>query len=172
MSQKAHFAAEIYKAYLHCAAKVVKSEGGEITAFDGDRIMAVFTGASKRTSAAKAALKINYARVKIVNPALEKQYGEGIYTVEHGVAVDTSDLFVARIGVRGSNDLVWVGRAANYAAKLATERANPLWITGDVYDKMRPDARISSDGRPIWSPFTWTKMNNMRIFGSTWTWTI
>ena len=32
---KPHFAAEIYKTFLHCAAKIIKSEGGEITAYDG-----------------------------------------------------------------------------------------------------------------------------------------
>src|SRR4051812_45161653 len=36
------FAAEIYKTYLHCAAKIITSEGGVITSYDGDRIMAVF----------------------------------------------------------------------------------------------------------------------------------
>jgi class 3 adenylate cyclase len=43
---KAEFAAEIYKSYLHCAAKIIRSQGGEITAYDGDRIMAVFIGDS------------------------------------------------------------------------------------------------------------------------------
>jgi class 3 adenylate cyclase len=46
---KPHFAAEVYKAYLACAAKVIKSENGTITAYDGDRIMAVFIGKSKNT---------------------------------------------------------------------------------------------------------------------------
>ena len=59
---KAHFAAEIYKSYLHCAAKIIRSEGGEITSYDGDRIMAVFLGDYKNTSAVRSALKINYAR--------------------------------------------------------------------------------------------------------------
>src|SRR5437762_1775811 len=40
----AEFAAEVYKCYLHCAAKVVTSEGGVITAYDGDRLMAVYLG--------------------------------------------------------------------------------------------------------------------------------
>ena len=51
------FAAEIYKAYLNCAAKVIRSEGGEITSYDGDRIMAVYIGDSPNSSAAKSALK-------------------------------------------------------------------------------------------------------------------
>ena len=50
-------AAEIYKAYLHCAAKLITSEGSAITAYDGDRIMAVYIGKSKNTSAARSGLK-------------------------------------------------------------------------------------------------------------------
>ena len=55
------FAAEVYKAFLHCASKIVRQRGGEITAFDGDRIMAVFLGDQKRTNSAKCGLQINYA---------------------------------------------------------------------------------------------------------------
>src|SRR5882762_513808 len=49
-SQKPHFAAEIYKAYLRCAANIIKNEQGTITAYDGDRVMAVFLGDTKETS--------------------------------------------------------------------------------------------------------------------------
>jgi class 3 adenylate cyclase len=55
------FAAEIYKTFLHCAAKIISSESGEITAYDGDRVMAVFIGSYKNSSAVKTALKINWA---------------------------------------------------------------------------------------------------------------
>src|SRR5688572_15813776 len=58
--QSESFAAEIYKAFLHCASKIIRQRGGEITAFDGDRIMAVFLGDYKRTNAAKCGLQINY----------------------------------------------------------------------------------------------------------------
>src|SRR4051794_27931705 len=40
-SESAQFAAEVYKSYLLCAARLIKSEGGVITAYDGDRVMAV-----------------------------------------------------------------------------------------------------------------------------------
>ena len=39
--------AKIYKSYLHCASRVIKANGGVITAFDGDRVMAVFIGDGK-----------------------------------------------------------------------------------------------------------------------------
>lgn len=101
---------------MHCSAKIIRSEGGEITSLDGDRIMAVFIGDTKNTSAGRAALKINYARISIINPALVAQYPKSNYEVKHTVAVDSSELFIARTGIRGSNDLVWVGKAANHAA--------------------------------------------------------
>ncbi|MGR3507160.1 MAG: hypothetical protein ACU0B7_14980 [Paracoccaceae bacterium] len=55
------FAAEIYKAYLHCAANIIRDEGGEIVSYDGDRIMGIFIGETQTTPAARAGLKINFA---------------------------------------------------------------------------------------------------------------
>jgi len=37
------FAAEIYKTYLYCAARIIRSEGGSITSYDGDRVMGVLS---------------------------------------------------------------------------------------------------------------------------------
>lgn len=167
------FAAEVYKTFLHCAAKLVTSEGGVITAYDGDRIMAVYLGNFKNTSAARTALKINYAALYIINPALKAQYPAQEYAVRHTVGVDTSDLMVARTGIRGSNDLVWVGRAANYAAKLTELTSDyPSRVTGDVYDHLNAEVKVSSDGRDIWEQRSWTVMNDMRIFRSNWWWRI
>ena len=44
---KPEFAAEIYKSYLVCAARIIRLRDGVITAYDGDRIMAVFIGEAK-----------------------------------------------------------------------------------------------------------------------------
>lgn len=168
--QSAAFAAEVYKAFLYCAAKIIRAEDGVITAYDGDRIMGVFVGDSKNTSAARAALKINFARVEVINPALKAVYTSSDYEVRHTVGIDTSDLFVARTGIRGSNDLVWVGRAANYAAKLTD--LPPEWqtrVTGDVYDAMNASMK-TWEGRAVWEERTWTDMNGMRIYRSAWRW--
>ena len=106
-SYPAQFAAEIYKSYLHCAAKVISNNGGVITAYDGDRVMAVFIGNLKNTSATKSALQINYCVTEIINPAMHNQYPEldSSFMVRQAVGIDTSELFVARTGIRGANDL-------------------------------------------------------------------
>ena len=170
---KAPFAAEIYKAYLHCAAKIITSEGGVVTAYDGDRIMAVYLGDSKNTSAVRTALKINWARQKIVNVKLKAQYPNSTYQVQHTVGIDSSDLYVARTGIRGSNDLVWVGRAANYAAKLsAVSPSYPTYITATVRNNMHESVINSSNGTNMWTALTWPSMANQTIYGSTYWWSL
>lgn len=167
------FAAEIYKTYLHCATKIIKDEGGAVTSYDGDRVMGVFIGKSQTTSAARAGLKINYAVQKIVNPAMHAQYNTD-YNVVQVVGIDTSEVRVARTGARGDNDLVWVGRAANYAAKLTELKLSErTWVTKDAYDRMLDGAKMGGNPRQnMWKAYNWTEMGGHRIYGSTWYWTV
>lgn len=165
------FSAEVYKAYLQCAARIIAIEGGVVTAYDGDRVMAIFTGSTKNTNAVRAAMKINYAVVNIIRPALKTRYPEKDFTLNHVVGIDTSQLRAARIGVRGYNDLVWIGRAANYAAKLTNLSEKPLWITGSVYEKIMDPVKISN-GTNMWEKRLWTPMNNMEVYCSTWTYVV
>jgi class 3 adenylate cyclase len=163
------FSAEIYKAYLECAARLIKAKGGEITAYDGDRVMAVFIGDSKNTSAMLAALNINWAVSHVINPAVAKQYPNTDFMVKHSVGIDASSIRAARIGVRGANDLVWVGRAANYAAKLTAVPSDTscAWITKEVFDVANESAKFHQ-GESMWKKYTWTKMGDMEIYRSTW----
>jgi len=169
---KRFFSAEIYKTYLYAAARIIRSEDGVIVAYDGDRVMAVFIGDSKNTSAVRCALKINWAVKKIVMPMKKEQYPNDEFTIRHVVGVDTGELWAARTGVRGANDLVWVGPAANYAAKLTEmSSAYPTWITHRVYNRLHDDAKFSS-GKNMWEERTWTAMNNLSIYRSTYWWSI
>jgi class 3 adenylate cyclase len=169
---KPFFAAEMYKTFLHCAAKIIRSEDGEITAYDGDRIMAVFIGSSKNSSAVRAAMKINYCAVEIIKPAKQRQYVQNSYDLKHVVGIDTSELFVARTGVRGANDLVWVGRAANYAAKLsALPSAYQTYITKETYDVVWPELK-TTNGRPMWEAVRWNSFDDRIIYRSDWSWRV
>lgn len=163
------FSAEIYKAYLRCAAQIIRSERGVITAYDGDRIMAIFTGRSKNTSAVRCALKINFAVCEIIRPAIKIQYPDYDFTLKHVVGIDTSQLRTARIGVRGDNDLVWIGRAANYAAKLASLSGKATWITKAVYDMMLAEVKYSN-GTDMWEARKWVPMGGIIIYCSTYFW--
>jgi class 3 adenylate cyclase len=157
-----------------CAARIVKNNGGTITAYDGDRIMGIFIGKTKNTTAAKTALQINWAVYNIVNTAIKTQYGGNAYQMKHVIGIDTSPIFACRIGVRNDNDIVWVGRAANYAAKLSSINENyPVYITGSVFDSMDDSSKLGGTPRRLmWEERTWIPMNNMRIFRSDWSWTV
>ena len=162
------FAAEVYKCYLACSARIIRSEGGVITSYDGDRIMAVFIGSRKNSTAANTALKVNFAVKRIIDPAIQDQYPNSGYAVKHVVGIDTSELFVARTGIRGANDLVWVGRAANYAAKLSARAGPATQITAAVYGRLNENSKFSQDGRNMWTSATAPEIGDKVIYTSSW----
>jgi class 3 adenylate cyclase len=168
------YSAEVYKNFLHCAGKIIRDNEGTITAYDGDRIMAVYIGDFKNTNAVKTALKIHWAVRNIINPAKNKQYASSTAEpVKHVVGIDTSPLYIAKTGVRGANDLVWVGRAANYAAKLSALPSGtyPTYITKEVYDLMKPEAKFSGTAN-MWEERVWTAMGNKAIYRSSYSWAL
>jgi len=162
------FAAEIYKSYLHCAAKILRSANGTITAYDGDRVMAVFIGDNKNTSATRAALRINWAVSHVINPAIEKQYGQNAYKVRQVVGIDTGKLLVAKTGIRNANDLVWVGTPANHAAKLCALNNYDTLIIEDVYKRLHDSARFAANAN-MWTRMSWSKMGRV-VYGSNYSW--
>jgi class 3 adenylate cyclase len=161
----------MYKAYLLSACRIIRNQGGIITAFDDDRVMAVFIGDGKNSAAAKAGLKINHAVVKIINDEVSQKYTKNPFKMKHAVGIDTSELFIARTGIRGSNDMVWVGRAANYAAKLCSLRSGnyATWVTESVYSTLNKESKYSSDGTSMWDAKNWTE-HDTTAYASTWIW--
>jgi class 3 adenylate cyclase len=165
-------AAEIYKVYLYSACELIRNNGGEITAFDGDRVMAVFIGDEKESLAAKCALQVNWIVTKVINPLIGDAYPKLSYTMRQAVGIDSSKLFIARTGIRGSNDLVWVGRAANYAAKLSALRDGNYasFLTADVFSKLSKQVKFGgSPEQLMWTKFSWTDMG-IDAYKSTWRW--
>ncbi|WP_374371124.1 adenylate/guanylate cyclase domain-containing protein [Dongia sp.] len=174
-ARSARFAAEMYKAFLLCASRLIKEESGTITSFDGDRVMGIFIGINKNTRAVRCAMKIHYAVANLINPAIRKQYPTVDYTMRHAVGVDSSEILAARTGVRGANDIVWVGRAANYAAKLCDLRDGnyATWITEAVYNTMGDEVKLGGNPKQsMWEKRLWTPMNNAPIYRSSFWWSI
>ena len=178
MNHDKRVAAKVFKSFLSCSSKLIRAAGGEIRSFDGDRVMGVFIGSTKNTSAAKCALKINYAFLKIIKPKLEAKYpslATGSYKLAHCVGVDTSEVLVIRGGVRNNNDLVWVGRAPNVAAKLSALRESPYYsfVTKEVYDQMHESAKYGGNPKKLmWEARTWKGVAGVpSVYRSSWTWT-
>jgi class 3 adenylate cyclase len=97
-------------------------------------------------------------------------YKTTAYQPKHVVGIDTSSLFVAKTGVRGANDLVWVGRAANHAAKLtALSDSYSTYISEDVYSKLNDTAKFHN-GTDMWELFYASDYS--KLYRSNWWWGI
>lgn len=167
---KDFFAADVYKNYLYCASRLIRDNGGEITAYDGDRVMGVFVGAGMEAAAVKTGLKINWAVNEIIKPAIDKRWTDNTFKLKQKVGIDKSPLMVAKTGVRTANDLVWVGTAANNAAKLAARDSfSSTYITSRVYDPLVDVGKYGGSPKEnMWSDLGWDQTINQRVYGSTW----
>lgn len=167
------YCAEIYKAFLHTCCKAIKRNGGELISFDGDRIMAAFIGESKNSIAAKTALNIKWAIKVVVQEEHDRIYqGKGI-KLNYCVGIDSCEHIVARTGIRGDNDLVWVGNAANLAAKLSTIRDAPnhSYITERVYKKLNESSKFDGEGKCMWQSEFSSEIGET-VYKSSYQWTI
>ena len=167
------FAAMVYKSFLHCATKIILSEGGSVTSFDGDRVMGIFIGPERFNAAARTALKINWATSQMVEPAIKANWSEASVQslqIKHTVGIDASKVFAARTGARGNNDVVWVGRSPNYAAKLAAWRGPriPTLITAEVFAGLTGTAR-DSKGVCMWTKDART-IDGVSVYSSSYHW--
>ena len=165
-------AAEIYKSFLVCACRIIRHNGGEITAFDGDRVMAVFIGDGPNTAAAKTGLQLKWAAENIITPKIKEVYQSVNYSVRHAVGIDTCELFIARTGIRGANDLVWVGAAANFAAKLSAlrEEGFATYISGEAFSRLHESAKLGGDPkRSMWEQ---RAFGGRTIHRSNWWWSL
>jgi adenylate cyclase len=170
-------AGKVIRTFLYCMCRLIKEHDGVVTAFDGDRVMAVFLGDTKNSHAASCALKMNYVVTKIIEPKVTDYFTslrETQFEISHCVGVDTSSILAIRAGQRGDNDLVWVGRAPNLAAKLSEIRNNDFhsWISEEVFSRLNAPAKFG--GNPpetMWRLHTYDFAGEQfNVYGSTWYW--
>lgn len=163
------FAAKVYKVFLFSCCEIIKNNGGSITAFDGDRVMAIYTGDGKCTSAVRTALQIRFM-VKHIQTALQAKYENLGYKLDYAVGIDVSLLHAVKMGVFGDNDISWIGSAANHAAKLSTKRDERFktFISGEVYTTMNNSVRIgNTPTESMWVDLS-PRESPKTLFASSW----
>jgi class 3 adenylate cyclase len=169
-------ASEVVKTYLMGTTRIIRALGGEIRSFDGDRVMGIFFRGAKNTAAAKAALQINYFFTQILEPAFTGYYHTHSLSLSQTVGVDTSKVMVVRSGIRSNNDLVWIGRAPNIAAKLSAIRESwySSYISETVFNAMRDDSKYGGDPKEsMWERTTWAAGEPYGVgivYRSSWWW--
>jgi len=161
------FSGEVYKTFLYTTSRLIRHLGGSIVSYDGDRVMGIFISDSQTNDAVSCALQINYAVKNLVQPQLTKNWDTDV-KIRHIVGIDTSPIRAARTGVRGDNDIVWIGNAANLAAKLtALDADKSTWITKRVHNVLNDKQTIGSGGESIWKKWKWSQHGDDEIWSTT-----
>jgi class 3 adenylate cyclase len=169
--------AKVIKAFLCCMCKLITVHNGVVTSFDGDRVMGIFLGDFKNTYAATCALKMNYMVSQILKPQITTyftSFKETAFDISHCVGIDTSSVLAVRAGQRGSNDIIWVGRAPNLAAKLSEIRESNYssYISDDVFSVLNKSAKYGGETRQLmWEQRTYSFVNeSITVYRSNWWW--
>jgi len=138
--------AKIIRTYLDSAVRIIRHHGGEVRSFDGDRVMGIFKGDSPNTSAANCARKIDWVVSNLINPKAKLKFNSiknNDLRIKHCVGVDTSEARAVRSGIRNNNDLIWIGKAPAFAAKLSDVRDYPfeVYISKDSFNRLASSAK-------------------------------
>lgn len=148
--------AKIIRCFLDCSTRLIIKHGGAVRSFDGDRVMGVFIGGSKNSNASICGREIHWAVRKIIHPAAEKQFKsirDNEIEIRHGVGIDVGEVRAVRSGIRNSNDLIWIGKAASFSAKLSDVRdaSYHTYISSRTYNKLSRPAKYDSDDNSMWT---------------------
>ena len=167
------YAAKMVKVFLYSVCETIRNNGGVITSFDGDRVMAVFVGNRKCSNSAKTALQIKFIVTKI-NEEIAKECPTDLFVIDYAVGVDVSNLLVVKTGIWGDNYLAWIGDAANTAAKLSEirNRAARSFITKRMFERLNDEAKFcirDNDKNCMWSRSE-IKILGQTIYESNWNW--
>lgn len=146
-------AVRAHKAFLYAASKCIRAQDGKLRSFNGDSVMAFFSGEDDAKRAVKAAMKTKAAVLKIVNPILEQK---GIPGLDFGIGIAQGDILAAKSGMPGNElhqDLIWIGWATYHAFQYGDKAGNPsnIWISKNVYKSIeKDDSMIKSNGKNMW----------------------
>jgi adenylate cyclase len=138
---------KIYKAYHHCMVECIKESNGNIRSFDGDRVLAVFSGNRKVNNAIECAMKMVGCRYDILQPKIKTVFSNDSFSL--GIGIATGNAMVSKAGVgydRNNRDLIWIGNAPNLGSKLSDEADSPysIYICEETFGKLREENRYTT----------------------------
>jgi class 3 adenylate cyclase len=152
-------AAKMVKGYFDGSVRIIRVHNGEVRSFNGDGMLGLFVGGSRSTNAVKAAMQIDWFVGNVLKPEIARYFEDNQGASDQGLefnvgcGLDDGHIFAVRVGIRGTNDVAWVGRCTNTAAKVASDvsRARNIAITRAVYERINKSHKYDTSGKHIWS---------------------
>ena len=125
---------EILNFYLNLQTEIIMSRKGDIDAYVGDEIMAVFNGPNKVERAVESAIDI----VKAIKKANLERLKDGHAIFEVGIGINSGDVVIGNIGSSMRMNHTAIGDTVNLAARLCSHAsAEEILITKDTIDKSK-----------------------------------
>jgi len=146
-------AAKIIRAYLDIAVRLIRVHGGEIRSTEGKRIMGIFKGETPNTSAVNCARKIDWMVEKVLNPKADAAFPairNNKLAIRHCIGIDTGNAWAVRSPIN-DNDLIWMGKAPGFAARLSGIGKYPysVYISRDCFIRLGDIAKEAGEAN-IW----------------------
>lgn len=136
--QYAKSSAKTYEAATGGAVQALAAFDPEYMDIQGDGVYALFSGLRRYERAFCAGVTVRTWSETTLVPALNKKFGDRFPKTGFKVGVAASRLLGKRIGIRGTHEPVWPGKAVNYSAKLAQEAGrHEVLVTDRVYEQLK-----------------------------------
>ena len=139
--QSGRAAARIYQSYQFAMADIARANGANIRSYDGDRIMALFPRVDgSDNKGCMNAVTAGKQMVWFFHDELKNRLRGYAIPLDCGVGIAFGQILAVRVGLGSSSDnsdVVWVGRAANIAAKLSDRGRYPNYIYVDQETRNR-----------------------------------
>lgn len=153
-------AAKVVRSFLELSTRAIRSQLGQLRSFDGDRVLGIFYGEMAEVRAVRAAMLVRELTDIMAWPLLYAKFPvleAGGFKLTHCSGIDSGNVMTIKVGIRANNDLAWIGRAPNVAAKLSALRqpnAHTV-ITERVHSSLPQELRFDSAGCSRWTRFIW-----------------
>lgn len=146
------------KAYFSGAVRIVNANNGYVRSFNGDGMLALFRDERRSNNAVKAAMQAKWFVRDILQPRFERYFESNRQAFgasigfDIGCGLDDGGIYAVKVGIRGTNDVAWVGRCTNTSAKLSNLAGSPrsILITRAVYERLAGSRKLSN-GTHMWS---------------------
>ncbi len=117
--------------------RVIKDGDGVLDKYTGDGFLALFSGPSEEAAVSRgieAAMTISCVVKRVLSPYLGQI---GLPQVEYKMGMDAGTVLIARLGIRGTNELTVMGPTVNIASKITdAASAGEIRVGADIHQRL------------------------------------